>query len=191
MLTVLLDPPEVRGAALLIREHADRPDEQWFYLPAIRRTKRVLPVRAHESFLGSDFSLADLGFVDLKGHQFTLLGEETIRDQPALKIEEQLAPPHYFYSRVVSWVAKDTSLPLRRDFYDGANQLWKTESYLKSVTIAGIPTVLRVVMEDKQLDTTSELRVTAVRYDAAIPDDLFDPDKLSMASAHTLWRAEQ
>ena len=172
---------------LLIREHKDHPDEQWMYLPTIRRVRKLVPVGAYESFLGTDFTLADLGFVNLRDRKFSLLGEETFAGTPAYKVQEVLAGPHYYYSRIVSWVAKDTMLPLRRDYYDAANQLWKTELYQDAAVIDGVPTVLRMHMEDRLQDTSTELRVSEVQYDPTIPDELFDAQKLPEASTHPLW----
>jgi hypothetical protein len=187
ILTVILEPDDLRGVGLLIREEKVRPDDQWLYLPMIRRVRQILPVSAYESFLGSDFTLADLGFVNLRDRKFSLLGEETVAETPAYKVQEVLAGPHYYYSRIVSWIAKDTMLPMERDYYDAANQLWKTELYQNTTVINGIPTVLRIRMDDRLQDTGTELRVSEVRYDATIPDDLFDPQKLPQASKHPLW----
>lgn len=187
ILTVILEPDDVKGVGLLIREQKDRPDEQWMYLPTIRRVRKIIPVGAYESFLGSDFTLADLGFVNLRDRKFSLLDEKTFAGRPAYNVQEVLAGPHFYYSRIVSWVAKDSMLPLERDYYDAANQLWKTEIYQDSTVIDGVPTVLRIRMEDRQQNTSTELRVSEVRYDATIPDDLFDPQRLPQASKHPLW----
>jgi Outer membrane lipoprotein-sorting protein len=187
ILTVILEPDDVRGVGLLIREHKDHPDEQWMYLPLIRRVRKMAPVGAYESFLGTDFTLADLGFVNLRDRKFSLLGEETFAERPAYKVQEVLAGRQYYYSRIVSWIAKDTMLPLRRDYYDVANELWKTELYQDAAVINGVPTVLRIHMEDKQQNTSTELRVSEVQYDAAVPDDLFDAQHLPEASKHPLW----
>jgi hypothetical protein len=187
ILTVLLAPDEVKGVAFLIWERKGGPDEQWLYLPAVRRVRELTPVSAYEPFLGTDFTFADLGFVNLRDRKFSLLAEETFAGAPAYKVQETLARPVFYYSRIVTWVAKDSLLPLRRDYYDAANRLWKTELYQDIATIDGTPTVLRIRMEDKISDTSTELRVSQVRYDATIPDELFDPQKLPQASKHPLW----
>lgn len=187
ILTVLLAPDDVRGVGLLIREHGDRPDEQWMYLPQIRRIRKLVPVGAYESFLGSDFTLSDLGFVNLPDRKFSLLGEQTLAEKPVYKVQEVLTGSHPYYSRVVSWVAKDTMLPLRRDFYDVANQLWRTQLYEDVAVVDGVPTVRRIRMDDTQQNTSTELRISDVRYDAAIPDELFDPQRLPEASKQPLW----
>ena len=148
-----------------------------------------MPVEAYESFLGTDFTLADLGFVNMHDRAFTLLGDQSIDSRPAYQVQEVLAGPHYHYSRIVNWVAKDSMLPLRRDYYDAAKQLWKMERYEDETVLDGVPTVLRIRMEDKMQNTSTELRVSKVQYDAQIPDDLFDPDNLPQASQHPLWAA--
>ncbi len=183
----MLGPDDVKGVGLLIREPSDHPDEQWMYLPMVRRVRKIVPVGAYESFLGTDFTLADLGFVNLPARKFSRLGEETVAEKPAYKVQEVLTGQPYYYSRVVSWVAKDTMLPLRRDYYDVANQLWRTQLYQDVAVVDGVPTVRGIRMDDRFQDTNSELRVSEVRYDAAIPDELFDPQKLPEASKHPLW----
>jgi hypothetical protein len=156
-------------------------------LPAVRRVRKLVPVSAYESFLGTDFTFADLGLVNLRGRKFSLLSEEMVAGVPAYKVQEIVAGAVFYYPRIVTWVAKDSMLPLRRDYYDAANHLWKAELYQDTAIIDGVPTVLRMRMEDRQQNTSTELRVSEVRYDATIPDDLFDPQRLPQASKHPLW----
>jgi hypothetical protein len=87
----------------------------------------------------------------------------------------------------VTWVARDFVLLLQGDYYDAANQRWKTELYQDTAVISGVPTVLRIRMEDKFQGTSTEVRVSEVGCDATIPDDLFDPQRLPQASKHPLW----
>jgi len=189
MLTVILAPADVEGTAMLLWEPKDGRNEQWYYVPTVRRVRRVGPVSAYESFLGSDFTLADLGFVDLRDRQVRLLGEEKLGSTSTYKLEEVLAGTRYYVSRIVTWVAEDSMLPLRRDYYDPANELWKTEFFEEITVIDGTPTVLQFRMQDKMENTSTTLRVSGVRYDTPVPDDLFDPQRLPVVSKHPLWRS--
>lgn len=178
MLTVLLKPADVKGIALLIWERRqERADKQWIYLPYLRRVREMLPVGAFESFLGTDCTVADLGFVDLRHRTFSLLGEEKLGNVQTYKVQEVLKDPRY-YSRIVTWVATDGMLPVRRDYYDMGNALWKTELYDDVKTINGVPSPLRIRMEDKQTGNSTELRVRNLHYDVHLPDELFDPLRL-------------
>jgi outer membrane lipoprotein-sorting protein len=187
LLTVLLEPADVKGIALLIWEHKNQAaDAQWLYLPALRRVRQILPLGTFESFLGTDFTTSDLGFIDLRHRTFSLLGRDKIGDTQVYRIQEVLKDPRY-YSRIVTWIAIDSMLPLRRDYYDVANRLWKTETFEDVKTIDGVPTPLRIVMEDKQEGSSTEFKVRQVRYDVQIPDDLFDPLRLPMVVNHPVW----
>lgn len=190
ILTVILDPESVKGVALLIWEQKGRPEAQWMYLPVARRVRKIGPVSAYESFLNTDFTYYDLGFIGLHDRGFTYLGEETHTGVKVYKVQEVPSNPFY-YSRVLAWIAADTFLPIQRDYYDPANALWKTERFEDRTVIDGVPTVLRMVMEDKQAGTSSELRVSDVRYDAKIPDELFDPTYLPKAASHPVWQSGQ
>jgi Outer membrane lipoprotein-sorting protein len=186
ILTVLLAPADVKGTALLIKERKNRGDEQWIYLPALRRIRRLAPVSGFESFMGTDFTFADLGLVKLHERSFTLLGQKTLDGRPAYKVDEVPANRSY-YSRIVTWIARDSMLPLRRDFYDVTKHLWKTELIKDTTVIDGVPTPLDIVMEDKQEGTSTELRISEVQYDAKIPDELFDPDRLPQVVNDPVW----
>jgi hypothetical protein len=186
-LTVRLRPDDVKGVALLVLEHrSQKRDAQFVYLPAVRRVREVLPVSAYEAFLGTDLTYADLGLFNLRDRTFTLLGEETVGHTPAYKIDEVPVDKRY-YSHIVTWIAKDTMLPLRRDFYDPANDLWKSERVEDSAIVDGVPTILRLRMEDYEAHTSTEMRTTDVQYDAKLPDALFDVANLPKAAANPIW----
>jgi len=188
VLTVIAEPESVRGVALLIWERKDGTAVQWMYLPFVRRVRKITPAGTYETFLNTDFTFYDLGFVGLHDRGFKLLGEELHNGVPAYKVQEVPRNPWY-YSRIVSWVAKDSFLPLQRDYYDPASALWKTERFEEITAVDGVQTPLRITMEDREEGTKTELTVSAVRYDATIPDEVFDPDKLPQVVNHPLWSA--
>jgi outer membrane lipoprotein-sorting protein len=187
MLTVLLAPEDVKGNALLIIERGKEPDEHWVYLPSVRRVRRVEPVGKYQAFLSTDFTFADFGFVTLD-RTYELLGTEEFEGRRAYKIEE-VPRERWFYSRIVSWVAADTWFPIRREFYTPAGELWKLERFDQVTRIDGIPTSLRMQMEDVRQRGTSEINVTKISYKAEIPDNLFDPRRLGQAIDSPVWSA--
>jgi hypothetical protein len=184
-LLVLLDPRDVRGNALLMQQRKNEDDMRWLYVPAVRRVRQILPVRAYEPFLNTDFTYADLGFLDYSG-TYRLLGEEKRAQEEAYKVE--FTPKStWYYSRVITWVSKDTHLPLERDYYDVGGKLWKEEIFDQVTVVNGIPTPLRIVMKDVQNETESVFDVSEVRYDIDIPKHLFDPGALSRAANSSFW----
>src|SRR5438445_726969 len=68
-----------------------------------------------------------------------------------------------------------------------AKRLWKVERWGGTSAVDGVPTVLRVSMEDLQAKTRTDIDVSAVRYDVPVPEVLLDPAQLSKAASSPLW----
>jgi hypothetical protein len=185
ILTVVLAPEDARGIGLLVAERQNEPDLQWTYIPAVRRVRALVPADTYQSFLNTDFTYADLGFVD-EDATYKLLGNETRDGTPAVKIEA-VPRDQWYYSRSVIWIASDSSLPIRKEFYDPAGLLWKVETWGHVVQIDGTPIPLQVRMEDVRQGGSTELRVSDVLWDRELPDALFEPRNLPQAPASPVW----
>jgi outer membrane lipoprotein-sorting protein len=190
MVMVILEPTELKGTTTLIWEQENKPEDRMFiYLPALKRTKEINGlVDQYASFSGTDFTYADLGFIKLHKH-YRLLGEENHGGVQAYKIEATVPKEKDYYSKTITWVAADTFLPLQRDYYDPAGELWKTELFEDVSAINGVPTPLRLKMKELKMNGSTELYLSDVEYDTAIPDSLFDPKGLPQVSAHECWQA--
>jgi hypothetical protein len=105
----------------------------------------------------------------------------------AYKVEEAIPQDRAYYSRIVTWVAADSMLPLQKDYYDVAGALWKTEVFEDVSVIDGAPTPLHITMHDVQARTRTELKIQHVRYDIEIADELFDPFRLPQVAEAQLW----
>lgn len=181
---VVLAPTALRGTTLLVQEASDT-NVLWLYVPAVGRVRKLVSPEAYTTFLNSDFTFADLGFVHIGG-RYDLRGEEKREGVGTYKLEV-VPRDTWYYSRIVTWVASDTFLPVERNFYDVANQPWKIERWSNVTTIDGVPTALKVSMEDVQSATKTEVVADAVRYDVDIADALLDPAQLSRAADSPLW----
>ena len=179
-LLVILEPSDIKTTAFLVQERKDAADQMWLYLPPIDRIRRLIPVEAYQQFLGTDFTYADLGFVDRRG-QYRLLGEEKHKGKQTYKIEF-VPTDQWYYSRIITWVDADTYLPLQRDFYDVANNLWRTQTFEQVTVIDGEPTPLRITMKDRQQETSTIFTMSEVQHNEKIPQTLFDPTQLRVAA---------
>ena len=191
VLTVMTAPEAVRGTALLVREGRDgRPPTQWLYVPTVRRVRQIVPATAYQPFLGSDFTLGDLGFVDGGGAYSTPV-EERQDGRRLYRLEARPREPQP-HARVVTWVDAETWLPVRREVYDAANALWKVETFDRVTRVTDVPTPRRVRIEDVQTRGYSEMRIDDLRWDADVPASLFDPAALPGAlEAPALARAAE
>src|SRR5579883_74944 len=147
----------------------------------------TVPLEGQEAFLGSDFTYYDLGIVD-RHARHRLLGEET-RDGVRVYRIEEIPRSRWYYSRLVTWVAVESGFPIEREFYDPAGQLWKVERFEQITAIDGIPTVLRMRMEDRLQQGSTVIDVSGVRYGADVPDQLFEPSALPDTAAAPIWQS--
>jgi outer membrane lipoprotein-sorting protein len=186
-LLVMLEPADIRGNSLLIGERERQADDvMWWYSPPLRRVRALVPVDTYKRFLDTDFTYADLGFVSRQG-TYVLQDEEEHKGVRAYRIGFVPQEPWY-YSRIITWVAVDSLLPLQSDFYDQAGRLWKQEFFEEVTLINDKPTPLRIRMHDVQKDTSTEFRVSDIRTDVDIPDELFDPEHLSRVVEAPVWQ---
>ena len=186
MLTVVLNPAAAKGIAFLAKEKPGEVAVEYSYLPAVRRVQEITPVAGYEPFGGTDFTYGDLGFVRL-GSQGKLDGTETHNGVKAYKLEETFANNPLF-SKAVTWVSTDTGLPVERDYYDRHGKLYKSEHFEKITTIDNVPTIMKIVMYDRQQGGSSEIDVSSVKYDKQAPAELFDPKQLPNAANDSLWQ---
>jgi hypothetical protein len=187
MLFVMLRPDDVKGMAFLIQEQKDGRDVMWAYLPSIRRVREIKGIDQYQHFMGTEFTYADLGFIKLH-EKYKLLGEEKHNGVRAYKIEEKLPETLLYYSKIITWVAADSMLPVERDYYDPAGSLMKTEVFKDAGIVNGTPTAIRIVMKDVEQDTSTELNTSAVDYNVTLPDKLFDPRQLPVISSNGIWK---
>ncbi len=184
VVTVMLGQDGPRGISWLIQETPQQ-TTQWLWLPVVGRVRKLIPLPGYESFVGSDFTFADLGLVDLHS-TYSLLGEDTVGGRKVYRIQAVPAST-WFYSRIVTTVDAVTGFPLMRDYYDPANQRWKVETFDRIAEVQGVPTVLHQRMENLQEKGSTDLEVSGVQYGAAVPDALFAVDQLPRAAASPLW----
>lgn len=186
ILTVVLAPESARGIALLVQEGDDKVSNvQWLYVPFVRRVRKLTPMHDYDAFLSSDFTYADLGFVDVRSKS-TLLGLDEIGGVKALRIET-VPDDDWYYKRIVTWIDQATSLPIQRELYGPDNDPWKRQKFEDVTKINGVASALKVTMHDQETGGRSAIVTSALTYDADLPDALFDPNLLSEAIDAKVW----
>jgi len=113
-----LEPADVRNTAFLTWDYDayDEDDDQWLYLPALRKTKRIASGDKSGSFMGSDFSYADMSSRPLERYQFNIMQEPLVREQPVWQLEvlpnkEEIKRSGY--KRSILFVRKDNFVVVR------------------------------------------------------------------------------
>jgi hypothetical protein len=187
MLTVVLAPPDAKGMAFLDKQKLHSTSTfKYAYLPATKRVLEFSPVEGYDTYFATDFTYQDLGFVALGGGGEKLVGTDTRDGKKVYKLEDHPINSPY-YSKVISYVATDTLLPVERDFYDRAGRLYKTE-HCTVETVDGVPTITKIVMDNVNSGGSSEIDVTKVIPNKQPPADLFDPKRLPEVADHPFWK---
>jgi hypothetical protein len=185
-LTVFVEPENVKGIALLNWERKNQTTVDFLYLPYVRRVLKNPDLEA-VPVLFSELTFADIGAIRLGDTELTLLGADQHASRRTLKVQEVPRAPRP-YTRFITWFAADSSLPVDREFYDETDAVVKTERF-EITTIDGVPVATRTRVEDKVDGGNTEMQVSDIRTDIAIPDTLFDPSRLGQVANDPFWQS--
>ena len=129
-LFVFDEPRRVKGTALLIHAHRKSSDDQWLYLPALKRVKRISSSNRSGSFMGSEFSYEDLGAQEVEKFTYRFLREESCGDLDCTVVERRPTEKRSGYTRQIVWRDKKELRVWKIEYYDRKN------AHLKTLTLA-------------------------------------------------------
>jgi hypothetical protein len=179
-----LAPRDVEKTALLTWEARDGNDDQWLYLPSIRKAKRIASSAKKNQFMGTDFAYEDLRPENIDVHRYTSIGSETIEGRDCVVIEAVPATERQAadsgYSKRRMWIDKDTLVALKREYYDKQGKLEKVEIRRKPVNVTGaVWRVDEIEMQDVQNGTKTILQVESRRINLGLKDSFFTEAELT------------
>ena len=125
-LSIFDEPADVKGTAMLTYSHGLEPDDQWLYLPAIKRVKRISSRNKSGPFMGSEFAFEDLGSQEVEKYTYKYLRDEACGDLTCYVLERYPAYKHSGYTRQVAWIDTEGYRLVKAEFYDRKKALLKT-----------------------------------------------------------------
>jgi outer membrane lipoprotein-sorting protein len=126
-LSLFREPKDVSGTAMLTFTHGLEPDDQWLYLPALKRVKRISSKNKSGPFMGSEFAFEDLASQELEKYTYKYLREEACGDGYQCHVIERI--PQYEnsgYTKQITWVDTEEYRNIKVEFYDRKGSLLKT-----------------------------------------------------------------
>jgi hypothetical protein len=183
-LSTFNSPADIRGTAYLNYDwdDAERDDDSWLYLPAMQRVRRIASSDTSDSFLGSDFTYADINGLEIDWYDYRFVNEsETVDGVECWVIEatpraamKEKAEQATGYSRLQAWISKDNFVQMRAQAWElrGNRVKYFTASDIRQVD--GIWTVHRqqaVTTRNGRQEHASILQLNDIRYDINIDDD--------------------
>ena len=179
------EPGDLRRLTFMIWKYPGRDDDRWIYVPAIDLIRRIAAEDKYSSFVGSDFSYEDVSGRDVSEDTHSILGEEMLADRDVFVVES-IPRASAAFTRRVSWIDKESFLPLKEEFYDAQNQLQRifTASIIEDVAAGEgddrriYPTIMKRAMKNVRTGHRTEVTVVSVSYDLGLQDDDFSERRM-------------
>ena len=176
-ITLFMEPASVRNTRFLTVENEDRADDQWIYLPSLRKVKRIAAGEKDGSFMGSDFSYSDMGSsvssVDDSTH--TILKEESYNSRNCfVVVSVPKTGTDNNNGKYITWVDKISWLTLKVEFYskDGRTQVKELNSE-NMTNENGHWLAKKIIMETLESGHKTILDIKQVKYDIPLNPGYF------------------
>jgi len=182
MLTTFDTPKDIKGTGLLTYSHKVGPDDQWLYLPALKRVKRIASKNKSGPFVGSEFAFEDLSSQEVEKYTYLYLRDEILNGRDCYVIERVPVDKYSGYTRQIVWMDKDEYRTWKVDFYDRKNSL------LKTLTFQGYQIYIEkfwrsdsMMMINHQTDKSTELVWSNYRFATGMKEQDFTRNSLQRA----------
>ena len=122
-------PPDVKDTTFLnwSQEDYEADDDQWIYLPALRKVRRIASGDKENSFMGSDLIYDDMGDREVEEDTFTLLRVEHDNGTKMYVVQAVAKQENYIYSKRLAWVNAETWTIPKIEYYDRKGRLLKID----------------------------------------------------------------
>jgi hypothetical protein len=180
-----LAPADVKGTGMLIFDYDDKNDDMWIYMPALRKTRRIVSTEKSKSFMGSEFSNADMSAPRLDDFNYELLGSEQVDGVSCWKINvipvnEDIMDDMGFDRKTI-WIGKEDYVPRKAEYFDEDDELVKV-MIAKDVKLLD-PNgkkylATNMVMDNVQNGRRSVMIMNKVQFNPNVGDQYFTVDYL-------------
>lgn len=176
-------PGEVKGTALLVYDYPDKADQQWIYLPATGKVRRIVSTEKGKNFMGSEFTNADMSQLNLDEYTFEDIGTAIVNGSSCRKIEAKgrttALQTEQGYSRKIIYLDTDRLIPHKEELYDRNNKLHRELMYENyKQTTDGKWVAWLMTMYNKQNQRKSVMTVNQFKSGVKQPAGLFAPTSL-------------
>ncbi|MBQ0760377.1 MAG: outer membrane lipoprotein-sorting protein [Zhongshania sp.] len=125
-MTIFDSPNDVKGTAFLSFTHNNADDDQWLYLPALKRVKRIASKNKSGPFMGSEFSYEDLSSFEVEEYDYRWLRDEELNGALCFVVEIIPRDKYSGYTREIVWIDQEHYRAMKIEFYDRKDGVLKT-----------------------------------------------------------------
>lgn len=185
-----IQPANVEGTGLLTLDFPGDESNQWLYLPALKKARRIASSREGGRFVGSDFYYEDLMDREVNMDHHRIIGADKVGGLDCTQLEGiPVDVSNSVYAKRVSCIYTNLMIPLRIDFYENVNgEPVKRLQAQKIKKIQGYWTIFDSTMYNLETGSSTKLLTTDIVYDRGLPDDLFSRRALADDSREIPYR---
>lgn len=183
MLMKFIEPADVRGTTLLVFDYENKDDGLWIYLPALRKTRRIVSSEKGKNFMGSEFTNANMSKPNLDDFNYKLLGEEIVNNRLCWKIESSCVnediEDELGISKQITYIEKDNYLSHKIEYYDLDGELLRIQTisdYRKQTNNSYFAFYME--MKNIQNGRKSIMEVNQFQLGSNLSEMSFSPSKL-------------
>ncbi len=178
-LVVFDTPRDIEGTALLSHAKILDPDDQWLYLPALKRVKRISSANKSGPFVGSEFAFEDFTAIELNKFDYTYVREEQCGEFICDVVERTPRYENSGYTKQVSWVDQ-TDFQLRKvEFYDRRGDLLKVLELTDYRNYDGVWRAHKLSMSNVQTNKQTDLIYGDYTFNTGLAANDFVKGRLS------------
>jgi len=180
-------PSNVKGTAFLVYDYPkpEKDDDQWLYLPALRKTRRISASNRGDYFLGTDFTYEDIKLeskLSVEDYNYKTVGTDVIDGNEVFVVEatpvDEKTAKELGYSKTKAWVDANNWMIRKGEFWDVAGNYLKTTLIKDIRLIQEIWTAHRVEVENHKTGHKTNFTFSEVDYSTSIDDDFFTQQTL-------------
>ncbi len=172
-------PRDLKGTALLTYSHKSGTDDQWLFLPALKRVKRISSANKTGPFMGSEFTYEDMTSPEIEKFTYKYIKDAILNDLECFIVERYPIDKNSGYKREVVWIDKKEYRPWKIEFYD------RKDSHLKTLTISNYNQYINnywrpdtSYMENHQTGKSTTLDYKDYRFRVGLNSKIFKSNKL-------------
>ena len=167
-------PKEITGTGFLMWDRiGSDTDDQWLFIPKLRKVKRIRPNEKNRSFMGTDFSYEDLSERDINDDIYEMNGEEISNGTICYKVIAKPKKKGVQYGSRIIWVDKQNSLMKRVEFINKKGELYKILDFPEHVKNRDYWTATKMIMKNLKNNHRTELTMLNIEYDLGLKDNVF------------------
>jgi len=174
-----LSPADVKSTGLLTIDKPNAETDQWIYLPAVKRSRKISSSRQGGRFVGTDFFFEDLRDRKVEEDYHFLKGVDKINEKKTyVLVSTPKDSSSSVYGKKALWIHPESLLPLKSILYDKSGKPWKSTEVHRMEKVQGIWTIMDTSMKDLKEGGYTRFIIDSIKYNLGLKESDFTKQAL-------------